>query len=209
MNILFLAALFTTGCQTSDDDFSDASGDPEFGERTENTKRHVFVTAATWNGSFVIEKAGGSTEADKLCTTAAHGAGMPGAWIAWFSSHSWTDPFGNRAERTNVKDRVKDVGPWFLVGEDTVVFNNKANLLNTPQVPIDRDEHGEFVANGRVWTGTNVGGNVAFSESCDSWRSSNTSRSGVAGDLEKTTTAWTNAGRIGCEEFAHLYCIQQ
>lgn len=170
---------------------------------TASSHRRIFVTDATWPGYFG-RGAGGRDQsptdaADALCRTAAEGAGLGGSWRAWLSSGGTA--FANAA------DRIADTGPWYLMGTDTLVFNNKANLLNTPLAPIEINEHGVALLEGRVWTGSQVGGQLA--DDCNAWRSGSEYRA-TAGDLSATGTAWTNAGVSDCDSVdAHLYCLEQ
>ena len=105
-------------------------------------------------------------------------------------------------------DRITDVGPWYLVGTNTIAFNNKANLLDTPLVPIDVNEHGVSLAAGPVWTGTRVGGQAL--EDCDAWETQDDQIAGTYGDLGATGNAWTEEASAPCRTTqAHLYCIEQ
>jgi hypothetical protein len=149
----------------------------------------------------------GPDEADRLCNAAAQGAGLPGTFRAWISSLGTSVPVVREGVRA--ADRIADVGPWYLVGTDTVVFNNKAHLLNTPLVPIDINEHGGTLTSGYVWTGTLVGGEFSFLD-CEAWQTGDSLLDGTVGDLAATGNAWTDAARLRCRsDQAHLYCIEQ
>ena len=173
--------------------------------------KYVFVTDATWLGEFWIASSSwpssfGPAQADILCTNAAEGAGLHGTWRAWISSFGSSQPTANA--EVLAADRIADVGPWYLVGTNTIAFNNKANLLNTPLVAIDVNEHGVTLAAGPVWTGTRVGGQVL--EDCDSWQTQDDQIAGTYGDLGATGNAWTEEASAPCRTTqAHLYCIEQ
>lgn len=184
------------------------AADPDAGG---GAHKRIFVTDATWLGGFWITSpswpsAFGTDNADGLCTSAAAGAGLGGRWKAWLSSWGTSYPVFHAEDLA--ADRIADVGPWVLVGTDTVVFNNKANLLNTPLVAIDVNEHGVTLPSGPVWTGARVGGQVL--DDCGEWETQEDQITGTVGELSATGNAWTEAGSLTCRtQQAHLYCIEQ
>src|SRR5262249_33563181 len=131
-----------------------------------------FVTSATFNGNL-----GGLAGADAKCDAAAQSAGLPGTFVAWLSD-----------SHTDAISRVQDVGPWSLIGGQTV-FSNKASLATGPSVAPNQDEQGHQVQ-GQVWTGT-VGGGLMASTNCVDWTADTASDSGVGGDSGGTAD-WTS-----------------
>src|SRR5687767_102262 len=115
-------------------------------------RKRVFVTSATSNGAFGATGLAALTAADARCQTAADGQNLKGTFVAWLS-------FANPAAPA-ITRIAKDVGPWVLLGTNTVVFANKTAMTTTgPEVPIDRDETGKAVgAPDTVWTGTAANG---------------------------------------------------
>ncbi|HTJ47257.1 MAG TPA: hypothetical protein VL463_34385 [Kofleriaceae bacterium] len=173
--------------------------------------KHVFVTDAAWTGDFWIQSGDwpssfGPDQADVLCSNAAVGAGLGGTWKAWISSYGTSSPTSHAAQLA--ADRIKDVGPWYLIGTETVVFNNKANLLNTPLAQIDVNEHGVALQGVPVWTGTRVGGQVL--EDCGEWQTQDDQVTGTLGDSIGLGNYWTQESSAPCRSTqAHLYCFEQ
>lgn len=168
---------------------------------TGQEKHYIFITSLTYQGD--LKSAGGSATglagADKICTNAGAASGIGGSWKAWLSDSA-----------TNAIDRITDVGPWYLVGTDTMVFANKANLTTTPRVQITISEDGTPPSLATsVWTGTQLSG-TKTSSTCQDWTTSSTA-SGTAGLVQGAgdTTSWTDSRDASCGTSMHLYCIQQ
>jgi hypothetical protein len=174
--------------------------------------KRIFTTRSTYTGD--LRTAGSGTSgldgADKLCALNATAANRGGAWKAWLSD-----------SQTNALDRINDVGPWYLVDETTLVFNNKANLQTSPVTGIEMDEAGNVDGWGNiivVWTGTGLGGLKKLYTNhdqtwCGDWTTSTncTAAAGpVFGDLQKADVGWTEdtAFNIATGR-GHLYCIEQ
>ena len=172
-------------------------------------QKRIFVTKMTYAGDLRSAGSGASglDGADKLCTLAAKAANKSGTFIAWLSD-----------SKTNAIDRIKDVGPWYLVGTEEVVFNNKANMMTEPQRPINRDEMGDEVEApwDAVWTGTVAGGksncDARLLGCCEDWASiegKGYKGGGRLGDAS-TTTGWSDKQEDGsCIARYRLYCIEQ
>lgn len=164
------------------------------------TKHYIFLTSLSYDGD-LRSAGGGSTGlegADKICANHAAGGALGGTWKAWLSDSS-----------TDAIDRINDVGPWYLVGTDTVVFNNKANLTTLPLTWIHITELGiEPALYTNAWTGTLTGGNKSI-DLCADWTSNNIGVRGLTGYVYLGTTNWTQSSNPACSSKWHLYCIQQ
>jgi len=137
---------------------SDASGpqaDAQGDTSTGTARKRVFFTSET---DYYTGNLGGLAGADAKCTALAAGAGLGGTWKAWVSTST-----------VNAIDHIDDVGAFYLVDRQTLVFPSKASLTGTPLAPIDLDQHGNGVgfAYG-AWTGTTVGG-VYSGQACSDW----------------------------------------
>jgi hypothetical protein len=177
--------------------------------------KRIFVTSVAYTGAL-----GGLSGADEECNNVAGAAALGGTWTAWLSDRN-----------TAALDRIADVGPWYLIDEATVVFNNKPNLTTTPIVAIAVDEHGRSVLDATAWTGTAVGGlpqgsgDEEFcactpSEAGDwMWEEGECIHhggiaevfpgTGTVGAVSAADNAWTSSGDLPCNQQAHLYCIEQ
>ena len=157
--------------------------------------KRIFVTATSYIGGNL----GGLAGADAKCNLSAQGATLGGTWKAWLSDFP-----------TNAIDRITDVGPWFLVGTTTKVFNNKANLTTVPLQAINRNEQGNVVDSANyipVWTGTESDGTKALN-TCSSW--TDVLSRGSTGYVQMAS-GWTapGAGTLSCASSHQIYCIEQ
>ena len=156
--------------------------------------KRVFLTSETFPGDF-----GGLSGADALCQTAASNAGLTGSWKSWLSDST-----------TDAKDRLTDVGPWFLL-DGTKIANNLADLLDgSINATISIDELGVFHPQGEpnieAWTATDCNG-FGTVDHCSDW----TVMSGPLGDTGFPTAidcAWTEGSFNLCSSPGHLYCFE-
>ena len=160
----------------------------------------VFVTSSTFSGDL-----GGASGADAKCATAAEAAQLGGAWKAWISTSN-----------VNAIDRIADNGPWYLVDGVTRVFNNKANLLTSPLVPIFLDENGNAWQGGGLygtWSGSDDQGvrdTNAFDDACVDWTSASNNDQATAGNPELTSQEWGGGGSpLPCDGTNSLFCFEQ
>jgi hypothetical protein len=165
--------------------------------------KRMFVTTAKYNGNLkgkCSTAANGLDAADCLCQKAADSAALGGTWVAWLSD-------GN----TDARDRVADVGPWFLVGGTDTIFADLADLGTEPSISINVDEFGNSTS-GKAWTGTGLGG-IAIScptnDFCQGWTSQFNGNGGMAGNPAATDFKWTQDGCTNCDQELRLYCIEQ
>lgn len=164
-------------------------------------KKRIFVTSARYDPNLISEAEKvtgdiltGPEAADALCQLAASGGGLKGEWKAWISDAT-----------VDAIDRIKDVGPWYLLTGEKV-FNNKDNLMTTPQVPIKITENGEHYSADRcVYTNTEVGGKKLY---ICTWDGS-CNQPHVYGDPESTSNEWTSVEHSGVFSNCYLYCLEQ
>jgi hypothetical protein len=169
---------------------ADASADGSSGAR-----KRVFTSLAAPLGNFYLRNGGGIAEGDYVCQLTVDQGGFGGTFKAWLS-----DP------TTSAIDRITGVGPWYLMDGTTLVFQNRAELLTGPRVPIDRNEFGEVVGSPDVWTGT-VPAGTASGDNCGAWKESGAV--GTTGRADQTGSMWTQAGTFTCGNYVHLYCFEQ
>jgi hypothetical protein len=175
---------------------------PDAGRPAAGQKR-VFVTNAAYIGD--LRTAAGTPDGlaagDRLCNTSAQAAALGGTWVAWLSA-------SGLGGSTNAADRIADVGPWYRL-DGHKVFNNKANLMTAPLLPIDVDENGrQIVIPVDVWTGTGVGGRSSAHD-CNAWNGGPIVGNGTAGVSNGTDERWTDALLGNCSEKRHLYCVEK
>lgn len=163
--------------------------------------KRIFITKATYSGNL-----GGLQGADQKCQDAATAANLGGTWTAWLSSST-----------KNAIDRLGDVGPWYLVGGNTKVFDSKAAVTSAnPMTAILSYEDGTAVSGTReTWTGTQKNGSVYLDGSnnpvtCADWTSGGMDNSGSMGHVQSTLPEdWTSGGTGRCDQALSLYCFEQ
>ncbi len=157
--------------------------------------RRVFVTSRTFTGSLSMDDAVGLEAADRLCQAAADTAGLGGRFVAWLSSDS-----------LDAIDRLRDTGPWRVVGTEQVAFATREALREIPEFAIDRTEGGVLIGGSNlVWTGTAVGG--VAQETCGGFAS--TAVTATMGFAFSSGEQWTEAETRACNIQARLYCFEQ
>ena len=163
--------------------------------------KRVFTTNAQYTGDLRTVGAGvdGLDGGDKLCASAAMNAGLgAGPWVAWLSTST-----------VNAIDRITSDGPWYLSDGTTLVFQNKAAILDGPAVPIDRDEHGGRPAGAdNIKSGTLATG-LAAPLTCNDWTSSAFNVAGLTGLRSSTDAEWTQGSAVPCSvALSRLYCFE-
>ncbi len=142
-----------------------------------------------------------------LCQTSADGAQLGGTFIAFLSD-----------DRIDVRDRVLDDGPWYLVDRTTLVFASKRAIGAAPANRIEKDESGgkptDFISGtdtfGDVWVQEGVplywtGGAGDQTETCSAW----TDASGVPSEGAVSTNDLGSFPSSFCNEQHRLLCIEQ
>jgi hypothetical protein len=192
------------GNPTPDADASDAN------DSQASTHKRVFVTSGAFTGAIDPQSssADGTPDGDAACNAAALKAGLRGTFKAWLSGYS-------TAGNVDAVSRLSDVGGWYLVGADVLVFANKAALTAPPAHAVDHDENGQEVAPAvLVWTATGSEGKLATTASggfCNSWTSESAGNTGVIGKAA-STTEWTSTASLTtepCNAKHALYCFEQ
>lgn len=193
---VFMLATLVMGCV---DDSTDPGNTSDAG--TPGIKR-IFITSKGSNGSL-----GGLKGADSLCASAALDSGLGGKWVAWLSSST-----------EDAIDRVKDVGPWYLVDGTTLIFKNKSSMISSnPEAPISQDEYGQPIGPVYYWTGTAKDGKKDGSpQYCmiggEEWTNGTSPVRVSVGLSEATSDSWwsTYFATYGCGDTNfRLLCIEQ
>ena len=160
------------------------------------TKR-MFVTAIGTTGAL-----GGTSGADARCALVAQAAGKSGTWKAFAGSST--------AGGITAASRIAGNGPWYQerTGGMALTFRNKANLSTVPVTTIDTNENGANIAAvTRVWTGTNLGGNIG--SACMTW-SATAGTIGTYGEIGSSAVRanWTGVATQDCSTSASLICLE-
>lgn len=184
--ILMAIGFLSLGCEDDGDAVALSS---------QGGKKRVFISSVTYNGNL-----GGLSGADDKCNSLASAAGLGGTWKAYLSTAA-TDAF----------ERIADVGPWYLVDETYLVFQNKAQFSTGPSNPIMMTETGEWLSGfAFVWTGSGGSGDYHITYgACASWTSSSAGVTGVTGNYTENTVAWQTSGYAYCHTSRHIYCFEQ
>ncbi|MBL9100964.1 MAG: hypothetical protein JNL82_08400 [Myxococcales bacterium] len=136
--------------------------------------------------------------ADEDCTAGAAAAGMAGTWRAWLSS-----------SQVDAIDRIDDVGPWYRVDQETLLFATKAELTLGPRAPIDLtfDDPG---ADDDVlfWTGTDLDGRRT-ADNCMDWTIYMVPAVATVGRADAAGAAWVAAEPLLCSNYLALLCVEQ
>lgn len=136
----------------------------------------------------------GLETADAACTTAGkmHGGGQ---WQAWLSSSSM-----------NAIDRLADVGPWYRLDQQTMLFENRAAIAQGPLVPIDDPADG----NSRIsfWSGTLLDG-TASAANCADWTEYVGGVKATVGRADTAGPGWVAPTLQSCSTYLALLCFEQ
>jgi hypothetical protein len=158
-------------------------------------RRYVFVTSTTVPPTF-----GTATHADLQCHNAATALG--GTWKAWVSDTT-TSP-SQWAASTSTSSL-----PYYLLDDTTEVAKSWTALTTMSlDKPINKDEHGNPVMTGLVWTGTHSNG-TPTGVNCGNWLVATAQASGTMGSVGATDLWSELAMSQPCTSTAHLYCFQQ
>jgi hypothetical protein len=171
----------------------------------------VFVTSIAgqgdlltgwWDGATVPPEPGSVARGDFICRKLAKDANLPNPdnYKAWLSENSPGGVYaGVHVTETGY------AGPWVTLN-GVMIAATKADLLGGRLFSaIAYDEKGNPIPSAKVWTGSSASG-TPLANYCGSWFDTNST--GAFGQASLTTSAWSNAGDMGCGETAHLYCFE-
>jgi len=156
----------------------------------------IFVTSKLYNGDL-----GGLAGGDAECNALALEAGVANAgnFKAWLSGEGHSP-----ASRMTHSE-----GRYVLLGGETIVADSWNDLTDgTLLGGIDRDEVGEFVAEGDVWTGTHATG-LAAPNNCLGWTNASNGQGGLRGSVGVLTAQWSENAVLECGYYTHLLCVEQ
>jgi len=149
---------------------------------------YVFVTSSSHAPSDLDV-----ATADATCNARAAAAGLPGAYVAWFS-----------ATGNNARDRIGAARGWVRL--DGLPFADTLDDLRNGKIfyPAALDETCSAVeGEAEIWTGTDITGN-ASDDTCTDWTGAGTGRWGHA---RGTTRAFTYDSNSPCIKAKHLLCF--
>jgi hypothetical protein len=161
-------------------------------------ERYVFVTSAPTTGAL-----DGVVGADARCQQFADASSIAAVrgrrFAAWISTTN--NPVGDRlVHGTAPYKRVDGV----VVATSWATFASASHLAT-----MNLDESGRNVGDSNVWTATMPDGTTAVTGDCDLWSTGTTSQ-GAVGLTLATDGRWTKTTfAIGCEQRAHLYCVER
>lgn len=161
-------------------------------------RRYVFVTSETFTG----EDLGGAIAADQKCTLRAQVSGDP--TIRTRKYKAWLSSTGFEASK-----RLTHGTRPYVLPDGTLLANDWAQLTAGSLFhAIDRDEGNAPVAEGFVWTGTDIFGN-ATSSTCAGWSLNGVDNVGTVGRSDAIDSTWTNSGTKGCGTGYRLFCVEE
>lgn len=160
-----------------------------------STTKRMFASAQLVNGNL-----GGLAGADAKCTDWANAANLGGTWKAFLSTAS-----------VNAPSRMNEVGPWYNVSRQYLVFNNKTGFT-VGAINAIRTEY-NVVASGSAWTGTKANG-TADAVHCSGWTTNGASAYASVGTPNSTLNSgaiWmaTGGNAPACGSQMRVYCFEQ
>lgn len=201
------------GCQSSQDlgGPGGAVTTADAGDAAAAEGLRAFVTSATFKGDLVTPAGGGLSglaAADKLCQTAAGGAGLEGTFVAFISSGS-----------DGAATRLVDGGPYFAVDRKTKLYENKAGVAARAERPIPdergheafdtyagKDKFGDITAGTSIasfWTGSSGAGQPT-GDDCRGWTTSD-----LFVDGSFATYLGASTIKLSCDQERHVLCLEQ
>jgi cysteine-rich repeat protein len=168
---------------------------------TINDYKWVFVTSGTWNGNL-----GGVVGADAKCNAAASAAVVPGLPPGTVLPGTYKALIGTQRGSTSMDGMdpcdVTHDGPSasfskpnipYMLVDGTIIANSFADLTtsksgNYLRAPLNRDEQGNLVSSGNVWTNVYVYGTTRNSLYCEGISSCALYGSGVYGSCDPPST---------------------
>ena len=155
----------------------------------------VFVTSQAHDGNL-----GGTAGADAMCAAAASAAGVAGTFAAWLS-----------VTGTDANTRIgASTQPFQLLDGSPVAVNTATFSSGVLVGPINRDEAGNLVVPGDVWTNTKSDGTLNAAGACGDFTSNAHASSPVpvAGSCGAADSTWTDNQPLFCDGAARLYCLE-
>lgn len=134
--------------------------------------------------------------ADAECVQAGQSYGG-GQWKAWLSSST-----------INALDRLADVGPWYRVDQETLLFPSRAAMVNGPLAPIDTQSDPVDDRRNLFWSGTLAAGSASGSN-CQDWTAYGSGLVATVGRVDTAGQGWVNPSSLSCGSYLSLLCIEQ
>jgi len=134
--------------------------------------------------------------ADAECTKAGQAYGGV-QWKAWLSSSTMT-----------AISRIEDVGPWYRLDQTTLLFANRASMVNGPLVQITSPS--DLLVDNRTtfWSGTLVDG-TSSADNCQVWTTYIGPNFATIGRVDTSGPGWVDPTRFTCSYYLALLCIEQ
>lgn len=183
----------------------------------------IFVTSATYNGSFNAQTAStslpdqfqGRARADELCQEQANRANLGGWWKAMLSDedHDLHDTVLNVAYQrlacttsdTSCLAEAADDNGLSLASNFLDLFDGSlTHTIRTTEL----STHFNHNHSGKPWTGSNASGGKKVDMTCNNWKSSSESLSGAVGNSASKEGDWLDNGAAACSTFHPLFCFE-
>jgi len=195
-----------------------------------STSKRIFVTSAKFQGNLksFTTASDGLTAADRLCMDYARFGGLVGNWKALITTmnenardrmnYDWDRIVNLHGETVAVKGGCGSgtattvpsfVNAWSPWGTE-MIGGTPTNLCGA----VKYDEKGVVIPSGEyAWTGTQYDGvrgpGYVAANQCNDWTWAGTSAYIVLqGDPNSNTRNWIDGNAGGCEDSAHLYCLE-
>lgn len=221
MSILLVAAV--TACNNYDllDSLENPGSKEKFTDRL-----FVFVTSQMTAGDMFALNAGkcsgtGIGKADCVCQALAAQNGLrmssSSRFIAWLSSEA-DAPKCRMLNQSGSSCTPSGPFVWYNTNYEPVfqgIETPTTGLLaptSPPPALLNSIRYTETrfavpIQSDNVWTGTDIGGNIAGGFTCDNWNSFAAGFQGRTGTSDSLTSGWTSGTSFGCDLFKRIYCI--
>ena len=103
--------------------------------------------------------------------------------------------------------RIADVGPWYRLDQQTLLFESRASIVNGPLVPINAQPNLGNEAN-LFWTGTLVDGTPS-ANNCQDWTAYGGSLVATVGRVDTAGAGWVDPTPLACSTYLALLCFEQ
>ena len=134
--------------------------------------------------------------ADAECTKAGRAYG--GAqWKAWLSSST-----------ISAISRIADVGPWYRLDQTTLLFANRASMVNGPLVQITSPSDLLIDNRSTFWSGTLADGSSS-ADNCQDWTTYIGRNFATIGRVDTSGPGWVDPTPFTCSYYLALLCVEQ
>ena len=142
----------------------------------------------------------GLDRADANCQDLAANASLPGQYSAWLSDGQ---------EGPSKRFGLTGFTGNFVLADGTLLAEGWPDLIDAELITgIGRDQYGEVLNPGRVWTHTSTDGTPYNDNPCSHWTGTGILQNARTGAMSSKSAGWTSADDYTCENSARIYCFQ-